>query len=96
MRKEELQEIKTRIRNVAELLYQNKADGVNEIAALLPLIQQVGNMCATIDSKMQLQVLQVLRKLIEGYQSMDVLQLADTLFYEVIALIDFGMVRGEQ
>lgn len=96
MERKELQEIRTRIWNTAELLYQNKADGVNEVVALLPLIQQIGNMCVTMDVKIQLQVMQALRNLIEGYQTMDVLKLADTLSYEVTALVDFGMARGEQ
>lgn len=96
MDRKELQEIRTRVWNTAELLYQNKADGVNEIAALLPLIQQVGNVCVEIDANLQLQILQILRKLIEGCQTTDVLQLADTLYYEAIALVDFSIARGEQ
>lgn len=96
MKKEELQEMKMQIINTAETLYQNKAEGLQEIAKTLPLMHQIGDRCITLDTEKQLQVIHTIRALIEGYQASDVLLLADTLYYKGTELVDFCLARGDR
>lgn len=94
MNNNELQEMKKQVYQTAQLLYQNKKEGLSALVALLPLIQQMGNICVSIDYEKQVQEIEILKKLLEGYQSLDVLQMADVLNYEVVALIDVCLSGG--
>ena len=95
MGKEELQRIREQIMHTAELLYQNCAEGMNEAVALLGTIQQVGNQCIAYSADMQMPVIQIIKHLIETYQTSNVLGLADALYYEITEIVDFCMARGE-
>lgn len=95
MGREELQGIREQIVHTAELLYQNRAEGMNEAIALLGVIQQIGNQCIAYSADMQMPVIQIIKHLIEAYQTSNVLGLADALYYETTEIVDFCMARGE-